>query len=100
MNIQTVKAVKTSDNRIFEDKGEAIAHEFSISLRGLIQRNAGNRISDTYTAAQISEILTKNMAEFEKIHSNFKHEMAMFKRYAPKPLEPKTKLELLVAAKS
>jgi hypothetical protein len=102
MNIQPVKSFKTSDSRIFEDKGEAIKHEYSVSLRGLIQRNSGNRISDSYTAAQIAEILVKNVDELIKIQSTFKHEMAMYKRYLPKtPQAPvKTKLEMLVASKN
>ena len=69
--MQTVKTFKTSDGELHEDKVEALQHEFSIELRGLVQsRHSPHKTS--FSPSEIASFLSKNHSDVQKVISKYK----------------------------
>lgn len=64
MAITKVQSYKTSDGVIHKTKGEAVAHEGFISLRGIIQTHIGRETSASYTPTSMAEVMVKNPDAF------------------------------------
>lgn len=63
--ITQTKSFKTSDNQLFQDKIEALTHEFKIEIRGILQGNSLSR-ADNFTSTQVADLIVKNSNQFTK----------------------------------
>ncbi len=72
--MQIVKSYKTSDGKIFEEKGEAENHEFFLNMRGILQ--SATTPGTTPTINDMVAGLVKNQEKLSALLSKRKREIA------------------------
>lgn len=75
--MQRVTSFQTSDKQLFQDKGEAMLHEFKLEVKGFIQsNNLINRSANSLTMDEVATIIAKNFDPFYEKLKKFNQKMA------------------------
>jgi len=71
--ITNATVYKTSDGKLHEDRLDALKHEFSLDVRGLIHRSMDStRAGANLSTLELSQIIVKNCEKFAEIISKNK----------------------------
>lgn len=78
MQLKKAIGFQTSDGQIHTDKSSALAQEFKLNVRGLINENNLTK-KDSFNTIELSNILFAKIGEFSNLLKDYKVSMSRIK---------------------